>query len=127
MTCSPLELTNIDFNNDSRLGYQLYDSIGLTPQQIQVLANAKKVSFDVESFERLLDFAKLKKSLRSRSTVNEKGIFFTHEGKSLTSLKELFGNENNEKIETTDDRFKYTYGQLKNENIYGFLDIQARR
>ena len=44
-----------------RLGYQLYDWVGLTPQEIQVLAKAKNMSFDVDSFEKIVESAQLKK------------------------------------------------------------------
>ena len=44
-----------------RLGYQLYDWVGLTPQEIQALAKAKNMSFDVDSFEKIVESAQLKK------------------------------------------------------------------
>ena len=46
---------------DDRLGYHLYDWVGLTPREIQVLAKAKNMSFDVDSFEKIVESAQLKK------------------------------------------------------------------
>ena len=105
---------------DDRLGYHLYDWVGLTPREIQVLAKAKNMSFDVDSFEKIVESAQLKK--RREISADEKGNFFTCDGKTLTSLRDLI-----KFVDPTKDIYNYAYSRLKaDENTYGFLNVYAK-
>ena len=102
---------------DGKLGYVLYESAGLQPQEIETLAQSVGVPFDAKSMQEY--FSSVKKRDKSVSA-QEGGSYFSCEGHRLSSLDELSA-----KIPPTDDQYKYSYQRMA-ENRYGFLKLEAK-
>ena len=71
---------------DGKLAFLLYDSVGLKPYEIRTLASAKGLSFEDKDFEKVLQSNRRKSK---ESTAKDQGVYFSCDGKTLTTLKSL--------------------------------------